>query len=174
MSTEQSACAICLGSALARGGGVPLTSPGCCGKWFHQSCLLQLPTEGTSQRNSLMNIFSFSNRGTRNGNTVSRRCPNCRSLFSMQDSIGTITTNADFMEEDEVVLATENNTNVQAEFVSQALVLESSTEYPVIGLSRNTLYARVSLTYPENFASNFTTQDSALDIVCILDNSGSM
>ena len=47
MSRQQGSdiCAICLATAQARGGEF-LTSPGCCGKWFHQSCILEMQKAG--------------------------------------------------------------------------------------------------------------------------------
>jgi Mg-chelatase subunit ChlD len=51
-------CQICLGTANAVGGGVPLISPGCCGKFYHQSCLHDLIGNGITT------------------------CPNCRTQFS--------------------------------------------------------------------------------------------
>lgn len=50
-------CLICLSPALMRGGGVPVMSPGCCGKFFHQACIDQAIATGNSA------------------------CPNCRFPF---------------------------------------------------------------------------------------------
>lgn len=45
-SAPNNECALCLESADARGGGVPLISPGCCGKWFHSQCMSELVKKG--------------------------------------------------------------------------------------------------------------------------------
>ena len=39
-------CCLCLETANARGGGVALVSPGCCGKWFHSRCMEELVKNG--------------------------------------------------------------------------------------------------------------------------------
>ena len=57
------ACAICLEVVQLRGGGVPLHSPGCCGKWFHQKCIVEYVNAGAD-------------------NTTSK-CPSCRSDFEV-------------------------------------------------------------------------------------------
>eukprot|EP01036_Dinobryon_divergens_P028637 gene28637-37617_t len=69
MSHDQSApassgdaCAICLEVVQLRGGGVPLHSPGCCGKWFHQKCIVEYVHAGV-------------------GSTA--KCPSCRSDFEV-------------------------------------------------------------------------------------------
>ena len=49
-------CAICLQPVAGRG-GVPIMSPGCCGKFFHQPCVDQMIASGNSS------------------------CPNCRTAF---------------------------------------------------------------------------------------------
>jgi Mg-chelatase subunit ChlD len=45
MSGQQDNCAICLATAAAKGGEF-LVTPGCCGKWFHQSCIVEMQNAG--------------------------------------------------------------------------------------------------------------------------------
>lgn len=45
---EDDLCLICLSPTLVRGGGIPIMSPGCCGKMFHQSCIDQAIAAGNS------------------------------------------------------------------------------------------------------------------------------
>ena len=56
-------CAFCLETVQLRGGGVPLYSPGCCGKLFHQKCIVEYVN---SERNR-----------------TSARCPSCRFSFEV-------------------------------------------------------------------------------------------
>jgi Mg-chelatase subunit ChlD len=42
---QQDNCAICLATAAAKGGEF-LVTPGCCGKWFHQSCIVEMQNAG--------------------------------------------------------------------------------------------------------------------------------
>jgi Mg-chelatase subunit ChlD len=44
-NNQTNVCAICLANAQARGGEF-LCSPGCCGKWFHQSCIEDMKKAG--------------------------------------------------------------------------------------------------------------------------------
>jgi Mg-chelatase subunit ChlD len=44
-STTIDVCAICLQNAQSRGGEF-LVTPGCCGKWYHQSCILEMQKRG--------------------------------------------------------------------------------------------------------------------------------
>lgn len=165
-------CAICLESAQSRGGGVPLTSPGCCGSWFHQHCLLQLPLDPANS------VFAFGG----NTNQNSRRCPNCRSLFQLQVPFATLISNSQvpsngpLFEEEEVITVEETETtSTNTERPRPSLVLSASAEFPVISTAENkTLYSRVSVNYPDNLTATVASQSSALDVVCILDNSGSM
>lgn len=56
-------CAFCLEAVLLRGGGIPLYSPGCCGKFFHQKCIIEYVN--TTLHNS------------------AAKCPSCRSSFEV-------------------------------------------------------------------------------------------
>lgn len=176
--TNTSICAICLESAQARGGGVPLTSPGCCGAWFHQRCLLQLPAESDSSKISFRSVFGFQN----NKNQNNRRCPNCRALFQLPNNINPITEvvsppiNRIFEEEEVSAAVTDiiESTPLTETSHSPILLLNTSAEYPIISTDNKSLYSRVSINYQENLNENTSSQRSALDVVCILDNSGSM
>lgn len=55
-------CAICLQPTAGRG-GIPIMSPGCCGKFFHQPCMDQMIANGNSS------------------------CPNCRAAFPQQQPV---------------------------------------------------------------------------------------
>lgn len=177
-SSDSSICAICLESAQIRGGFVPLTSPGCCGAWFHQHCLLQLPSEIDSSQRSARSIFNFSTRNS-NKNQTSKRCPNCRSLFQLPHIDSPMTnsqspsTSPLFEEEEVTIVDIEESKEVSSSDMPRpSLVLNTSAEYPVISTECKLLYTRVSVSYPENLIAE--SKSSALDVVCILDNSGSM
>ena len=62
-SASGDACAICLEVVQLRGGGVPLHSPGCCGKWFHQKCIVDYVNAGVDSSVA--------------------KCPSCRSDFEV-------------------------------------------------------------------------------------------
>jgi hypothetical protein len=61
-SSSGDVCAICLEVVQLRGGGVPLHSPGCCGKWFHQKCMVDYVNTGVNS---------------------TAKCPSCRSDFEV-------------------------------------------------------------------------------------------
>lgn len=64
------ACAICLEVVQLRGGGVPLHSPGCCGKWFHQKCMVEYVNAGADNTHA--------------------KCPSCRADFEVPPWMRTV------------------------------------------------------------------------------------
>lgn len=62
-SDSGESCAFCLEAVRLRGGGIPLYSPGCCGKFFHQKC-----------------IVDYVNTVLHNS---AAKCPSCRSSFEV-------------------------------------------------------------------------------------------
>ena len=62
-SDSEESCAFCLEAVLLRGGGIPLYTPGCCGKFFHQKC-----------------IVDYVNTVLHNS---AAKCPSCRSSFEV-------------------------------------------------------------------------------------------
>jgi len=78
-------------------------------------------------------------------------------------------------EEEEITAEDNITTSVRiAEVPQPYLLLNTSAEYPIITTDTRNLYSRVSITYPDNLIESTSSTRSALDVVCILDNSGSM
>lgn len=209
-SQQQQECCICLQTAAARGGEF-LSNPGCCGKWFHMSCLNHFIASGGSscphcrtnfpaavmqqatpapvlqqqlppppplqQQAPPTTIFSR----MMNFGAVGRR-PSHPSAHPSSSSASEIPA---WCEEDvlpaNVVVAprprVETSTSSTAlagdvnpnDLLSVTIVPEYSTE----SLAANpNFHARVSVVYNDNVAA--ADDRNPLDIVCILDNSGSM
>jgi uncharacterized protein YegL len=170
-SGDTDLCLICLCPAKTRGGEF-LSIPGCCGKAFHQGCLNEL---------------------IRNGRPF---CPACRAPFGQQLApvisprpipLLPRTTRLPSMAnlvEDPVTVAIadfrdQNNSN--AELLSNALSVEVTPEFPEISYHGiPSFHAKVSLSLKEEIADNSqqsamtSNSKTALDLVCVLDNSGSM
>jgi Mg-chelatase subunit ChlD len=168
-------CLICLCPAKTRGGEF-LSIPGCCGKAFHQGCLAEL---------------------IRNGKPF---CPACRVPFVGQQLAPVISprpipllprTNrlpsmANLVEDPVTVSIAESRdqNNSNAEFFLNALSVEVTPEFPEISFQGiPSFHAKVSLSLKEEIADNSQqsamnegrfTSKTALDLICVLDNSGSM
>jgi len=216
-------CAFCLEAVLLRGGGIPLHSPGCCGKLFHQKCIIEYVSTG---------LYSST-----------AKCPSCRSSFDvspwMRSLQSTVTVNppppppsfpqgglnfggiptrrnmsnafiGDSVEEllPDVLNAATDVSAARAQNIADlqsSISISSTPEYNVIGLgAKDAFYVRVGIQYQERlnagvsingtvltdspevenptFGVAFDAKDAnipppstvALDIVCVLDNSGSM
>lgn len=63
ISATAEVCVFCLEAVKQREGGIPLFSPGCCGKWFHLNCTIEY-----------LNATP---------NKVDSTCPSCRFPFEI-------------------------------------------------------------------------------------------
>lgn len=221
---QKDVCAICLAAANPRGGGEFLTSPGCCGKWFHQSCIEDMkkagknfcpacikpfpasptftaPTvagpvpapfppspfnnaaaynQGTlawgppAQISPPQNVFSF-------GNTNVQPQPTATGIFARYNSASQAPPMSGSLQEDEIV-ATETPVKAATKSVSKGdepkadeLQINIIPEYPAEGLAAKfPFHARVSVVFSPDQTALQEQPRNGLDVVCVLDNSGSM
>eukprot|EP01032_Pedospumella_encystans_P011085 gene11085-12918_t len=186
-------CSICLATAQARG-GVALMAPGCCGAWYHQTCIdnviaaggrncpmcrqaLPLPAAPALPIAAVPNvapaapasrggIFGFF--GSARNNSALPPTNNIRAApFYSSTASFTPSVSEDLLTALTVAAAAAGPVAVPTMTVS------ASPEFPELSRNaREEFYARVSLKYEDVEAVSL--QKVPVDIVCVLDNSGSM
>lgn len=168
-------CTICLQDLRPRG-GIPLTNPGCCGKWYHQSCVEQMVLAGNSS------------------------CPNCRATFqnvmnptatvgfpivptippSTQAALSSFLSpppraSASFSNVEDLIDESSLNANIRVERSDPGhskVFLECVPELSEVSLQEQSdFYVNISM---KAVSENSMTKRLPMDLVCILDNSGSM
>ena len=201
-SPSPSTCSICLATAQARG-GVPLFAPGCCGAWYHQSCIeasiaggnkncpmcrhiLPLPApapivatvpvadqtvlqfiqqQQNIQRPPLQPAQVQQRRSSAPLGMFGRMSQALSQVFSLSPS-----------DEDQVSPPPARRASASAAAPSASspvLTITTSPELPELSLAENpSFYVRVNVKYEDDDAT--AEQKVPLDVVCVLDNSGSM
>lgn len=194
-------CCICFGNAVARGGEF-LVTPGCCGKWFHQSCIVQLRSAGKSEcphcrtpfpaddvkitPNAILPlpppstvispapavaapVESPLRRTLWSWTSMNRSTPANKNVSRPVVSSSSAGPSSSAMEEDPA--ATLSTAAEPPERNDFSLEISITPEYPVISTEEvEPFYARVNTRFHDCTSRN----RQPLDVVCILDNSGSM
>jgi uncharacterized protein YegL len=126
----------CLATAQARG-GVPLFSPGCCGAWYHQTCIDAVIASG------------------------GKNCPMCRKALPLPAAVAAAPA-------PHVI-----NPQQQQQHPPPPVTVSAAPEYTEVSRDEHqNFHVRVSLKYEEVEA--LSAMKVPLDVVCVLDNSGSM
>ena len=202
MSMSDAICSICLHIAQARGGGIPLISPGCCGSWFHQECIDKLKDQNINNCPNCRAIFTNKNDNHVNDTTSIIPLPKRRQSFRAPSSpyFGVnnnnnnnnfnfifnnnfnfnnnkiiINSNTGLDKEDPLPVDISDNTStVVMEDMNPIVVsINTAPEYPIISMNETTaFYARVTMRYEESMT--ISQQKTPMDIICVLDKSGSM
>lgn len=203
--SSQNVCSICLETTQARG-GVPLFTPGCCGKWFHVSCAEALAAAGNNKCPDCRAPIvlpgaaaqphpappvtrSHARRQAPAPVQQQQQPPANNSIFSFGGLFGgghattspfapppprapsAVPSNQPSTVEDPVDPYIPDS-KTSAAFSSTTMELTTAPEYPITSVAMNReFYARTTFCYRDA-----VTADSKvpLDVVCILDNSGSM
>ncbi len=183
-------CCICLQPAQTRNGYQFLTTPGCCGKWFHQSCLTDFMNNGCSDcphcRRALPTLAQAP-APPHNNHRVRVRLVHSSTGYGTQSS----SLDPTYQQEDPILkndpasslmLNEASRSSVSDSAVNHAINLKLIPEFPVESLEANLdFHVRVSVEFQD---MDITTGNSSqitgneernpLDIVCVIDNSGSM
>eukprot|EP01031_Cornospumella_fuschlensis_P030414 gene30413-36747_t len=189
-------CCICLANAQARGGSF-LVTPGCCGKWFHQDCLNQLILAGRNEcpacRSQFPNLptppVQVQQRLPINSAPAPAPAPAPPTsffgrMFGQQRSRSyggrgqnsSTTSDPTLLEEDIIVVdSTSSSTAPVVSTAASTPSLHVSVTPELSAVSTEEVhgfYSQVHTTFPQELAN--LSKQSNLDIVCIIDNSGSM
>jgi len=200
-------CSICLAEVKVKGGGVPLFTPGCCGKWLHQKCIEEyVKTAVDTKCPSCRENFQAPSwmLANRTANLVPPVAPqtivtlpprpssswNPFRYFGVPTTVTTVRSNVS-QTEDVLPVTTErisDNLNSNIERIQSSISITTTPEYSCVGISAVPSFCvRVSLNYNDtpitsevqsesslNTSKMAVSSKTALDVVCILDNSGSM
>jgi len=212
-------CSICLGEVKVKGGGVPLFTPGCCGKWLHQKCVEEyvktaVDTKCPSCRQNFQapawmlrspslvapqGIFTLPVPPVVPQRVSAPAPPQAswnpfRRIGAMMGS--TTSTAANTLENEDVLPETIDRTSTDSnsaiEHIQSSINIVTTPEYSCVGINAiPSFHVRVSLNYDDSpitqmdvksksssdvpeISKKTISSKTALDIVCILDNSGSM
>lgn len=196
-------CCICLQSAQTRNGFEFLTTPGCCGKWFHQSCLTDYMARGGRDCPHCRTAFPpaavpptpapapapiVAPRIHPNpipNNMFQAPPPAAYGGFGRRQAEPRRTLDASYTVEDPLTVQAPQGESDSCQksgkgdpsgIPESPLQVTMTPEYPVESLARNEkFHVRVSLQYKEKEGERETeTERNPLDVVCVVDNSGSM
>ena len=183
-------CSICLQISQARG-GVPLFSPGCCGSWFHQVCIDNLKAQGINNCPNCRAIFTNNTTNNNNNNNNNHSNNSVRSnrwsqafrgmsIFNWGQRPSSSSYPLSYDRDDalptqgNVNIFLNNDNNINQENMTTMTTVSTAPEYPIISMNETTaFYARVTLKYEDSSMSS-SQQKTPMDIVCVLDKSGSM
>jgi Mg-chelatase subunit ChlD len=210
-NSDQNICALCLETTVAVGGGVPLASPGCCGKWFHQRCLEECMQRGNGLcpccrapfnaatpaappaqvvEQPVQNIFSFPENPTlfqRAANIFGHPSHQQQPIRQRQHrphpaffsrANGSNPNDVDMTEDELPIPSDSAEASASAASSSNAdgsvgILLSSATEYAAISAAaQSSFYAIASIKMKED--SRLFERRKGMDLVCVLDKSGSM
>jgi len=177
-STSQNVCCICLEDTKTRG-GIPLTSPGCCGKWFHQSCMDEYKAAGNTScpicRIEFVKTTEPSKQGTSKswfGNVFRFGALVSNSNSKISSTVSENSKENKIIESSEITSSKKVENEIK-EFVNGELIITSTPEYSEIPICNiQPFYVTICLSFPDIQISEQSS--NPLDLVCILDNSGSM
>ena len=208
---SRSECLICLEELVLKGGQQLVTTPGCCGVFYHQDCLNNLISTGNNScpncRSLIPSVPLVNNNSQINLNPTVLSLPPAPVQTTFQKSIfssnvfnafrnfSTQTPNnvppvRDLLMEEELLEENITPPQLKSEIIMKSESSESSREdvsqNPVVLLNispefteistdeNNPLYAAVSIKHEGQKIDDIKRNKTALDIVCVIDTSGSM
>jgi Mg-chelatase subunit ChlD len=193
-------CCICLCNAQARGGEF-LVTPGCCGKWFHQSCINELKANGVNECPACRAAFpGSSTSGMEPIATASTYEPICIPFGAYPAGPTTIAFGPASVPPQYIPRASTRRSLNRSAHIDPAMLVEDTPiqprsasasvedshtkelkvtiipEYPTIATTETfPFYAHVRIEHLDNGPKNLEDGPrNGIDVMCILDISGSM
>lgn len=164
-------CSICM-KVIDFQGGKPICSLGCCSNFFHQCCIDDLKSTGNSScpvcKNQFLNPPPSQLQQQQQQQAISQK-----SRFNISSIFGLSSISLELEDPVDPHNQVSNDSTNDITNHSSVVSITSTPEYPQVSIEgKPNFYVRVSLKYEDN--EILSNKKSPIDIVCVLDVSGSM
>jgi Mg-chelatase subunit ChlD len=175
-------CQICLGVARPNGGGVAIVSPGCCGKFYHQACIYQMISSGNTACPNCrapfsQDLISGASSGIQQAPLLNARPASINNFGNLQKkqpkSVGRSSFEEDELNTEKKATMTKMFGGVAAPAAPAVVTVAAVPEKNQMVLTETSCF-HVNVNIKAADVVSTTSSRMPMDIVCVLDNSGSM